>query len=157
MRKRDGLEARRLRWSQSRGVSELVALLILLGALTAVFVSLTSILPRYLQSYWRMSVEAGFSEGIGSLETDAFLTRVPCYGNTCFILSIFNNADTPTTVKYWVVCSSIVITKNEDGIKVMPGDAHVKVIQVSTASVSDSVCYLVVEEGNSLIYKVLES
>jgi len=144
-----------------RAASEVVSLLVLLAAVTASFVAILVLVPRYFATYNRVAVEASQSQLLEGYQTTASLSRYK--GGQYLSLMIYNAGDKMIKVNYYVECvdpksaSQRYFVGKEEGIFISPGYTYQKVYSVSSTNINNKVCYLVVEEPNLLIYKVLES
>ncbi|MEM4863158.1 MAG: hypothetical protein QW706_08290 [Candidatus Nezhaarchaeales archaeon] len=136
----------------SKGISELVALLMLVGVTSAVFLAILYVVPAYFRSYAAMGVEYGYRLTSVGVSTNGHLKRV----GSQLVVFVYNYGDRPTTVSYRVTCTSggtSTYVGGEDNVYVGRNSLYVKVYSNAPAGV----CYLVVEEPNLVIYKVVES
>lgn len=137
----------------NRGVSELVALLLLLGVATLSFLSAIYLVPAYFSSYAAMGLEASYGIKLPGIYTDSNLKRV----GTNLIVFIYNHGNQVITINYRVTCmtssGSTVEVGSENGVYIGRGSLFVKVYQ----NAPQGVCFLVVEEPGLIIYKVVES
>jgi len=146
-----------------RGVSELVAFLVLMGAVTVVFTSALIIIPQYFQQYNRVAMQASQAVSLSGLRTEAVLVRQCSTTHCSLIILLYNSEADPTRVNYYVYCESSdglrsQFVGREENVVVYGGSRHVKVYQnIPKSSIADMVCYLVVEEPNLLVYKVVET
>ncbi|MEM4583988.1 MAG: hypothetical protein QW611_03345 [Ignisphaera sp.] len=135
-----------------RGISELVALLILIGVTSLVFLSILYIVPAYFRRYTSLATEYGFKIFSTGVSTDGHLKRV----DSKLIVFIYNYGNHPITVSYRVTCASDrthTYIGGENNVYIGRNNLYVRIY----SSTAPGVCYLVVEESNSIIYKVVES
>ncbi|MEM4854737.1 MAG: hypothetical protein QXE75_04890 [Sulfolobales archaeon] len=135
-----------------RGVSELVAVLMLIGATSAAFLTVLYVVPAYFRSYIAASVEHSFRLTSIGISTEGHLKRI----GTRLIVFIYNHGDSPLVVGYRVTCTSRGASSyvgGEDSVYIGRNNLYVKVYD----NAPPGVCYLIVEEPNLVIYKVVES
>jgi len=141
-----------------RSISEVISMLVLVVAVTVAFVTVLVVVPKYFATYNAVAMRASYSQTLEGFQTTASLSRYKSY---YLVVLIYNYGSLPVKVNYYIECVNPNNTVNrcfagrEEGISISPGGTYQRVITNSCRS--DMICYLVVEEPNLLIYKVLES
>ncbi|MEM1672823.1 MAG: hypothetical protein QXL19_05805 [Ignisphaera sp.] len=133
-----------------RGISELFAVLILVGVTSITFLAMLYILPAYLKNYISISMRHSLNTTLLGVSTDGHLKRI----DSQLIVFIYNHGDNPITINYRVICvSEPPYIDGEDNVYIDRNNLYVKTYN----NVPIAICYLVVEEPNIIIYKVVES
>lgn len=144
-----------------RVISETISFLILLGVLTVAFISTLVVVPKYFLLYNEVAEQASSSIHLQGYSTSATLTRCETGSSYTLYVLIHNSGEKPVRVNYVVVCEDDEITVRvgeKEGIILQPGEVYGDVIRVENKELIESkLCFLIVEEPNILIYKVLES
>ncbi|MEM4619550.1 MAG: hypothetical protein QXE70_04420 [Ignisphaera sp.] len=133
-----------------RGTSELFAILILTGVTTITFLASLYILPTYLKNYISIGMGHSLNTTLLGVSTDGHLKRI----DSQLIVFIYNHGDNPITINYRVICTSeSTYIVGEDNVYIDKNKLYVKTYN----NVPIGICYLIVEEPNIIIYKVVES
>jgi len=141
-----------------RGISEIVSMMVLLVAVAVAFITVLVVVPKYFATYNAVAMKASFSQTLEGFQTASSLSR---YKSQYLVVLIYNYGSTPIRVNYYVECINPNNTAircfagKKEGVLISPSSTYQMVL--SNSCRSDMVCYLVVEEPNLLIYKVLES
>ena len=141
-----------------RGVSEVISVLALIGALTFVLAALLIIMPRAFSVYSDMATAVALTSDIPGYQTAASLSRIGYGGSTVFVIIIHNYGQTPVTVTYSIYCETVyqsLVRVGGQSMTIPPGSTRVGVHPTYSSVVKP--CYAVVEEPNLLMYKVVES
>jgi len=141
-----------------KAISEIIAFLVLLGALTVAFTATLIIIPKYFSTYNSIALQAGYSQDLQGYQTSGSLTRTRLpYGYVLTVI-IYNNAEREIKVNYIIVCRDKTIG-GEKNILIPPRSIYRKVFPYYSSGETEEsdICYLVVEEPGLLVYKVLES
>lgn len=137
-----------------RGISEIVSMLVLLGATMVAFIGTLVVVPQYFQRYDEIAMQASYSQELPGYQTTASLAKA---SGAYLIPIIYNNGDKSVKISFYIYCENStkhIIVVKQSNVLIPPHRLYTKVFH---ADAKGMVCYLVVEEPHLLIYKVSET
>ena len=144
-----------------RAVSELVALLVLVGATAVALASALIIVPQYFQQYNRVALQASQAVSLSGYRTESVLVRHCSASHCSLIVLVYNTEANPTRVSYHIYCEASDgrgkhFVGKEEGVVIQGGGRYAKAYQnIPRSAIDGAACYLIVEEPNLLTYKTV--